>query len=54
MHGNQKAPRSILASGTFFRGDFGLENISTAILPLPLIQEEHFSVNGVMMCAKYW
>ena len=25
-----------------------------AILPLPLIQEEQFSVNGERMCAKYW
>ena len=33
---------------------FGHENISMAILPLPLIQEEHLSVNGVKMCAKYW
>ena len=33
---------------------FGHENISTAILPLPLIQEEHLSVNGQRMCAKYW
>ena len=28
--------------------------ISTAILPLPLIQEEHLSVNGERMGAKYW
>ena len=47
--GNQEPPRSILASGTSFR-----ENISTAIFPLPLIQEKHLSVNGEMMCAKYW
>ena len=33
---------------------FGHENISMAILPLLLIQEEHLSVNGEMMCAKYW
>ena len=43
--GNQEAPRSILASGTSFH-----ESISTAILPLPLIQEEHLSVNGEKMC----
>ena len=54
MHGNQEAPRLILASGTFFSWRFGHENISKAILPLPLIQEEHLSVNGEMMCAKYW
>ena len=28
----------------------GHENISTAILPLPLIQEEHLSVTGERMC----
>ena len=47
--GNQEAPRSILASRTSFH-----EIISTAILPLPLIQEEQLSVNGERMCAKYW
>ena len=30
------------------------ENISTAILPLPLIQEEQLSVTGERMCTKYW
>ena len=45
--GNQEAPRWIRASGTSFREDlFGHENISTTILPLPLYQEEHLSVNG--------
>ena len=29
------------------------ENISTAILPLPLIQEEQLSVTGERMCTKY-
>ena len=53
--GNQEAPRSILASGTSFREDLVMKfNISTAILPLLLIQEEHLSVNGEKMCAKYW
>ena len=33
---------------------FGHENISTAILPLSLIQEEHLSVGGNRMCSKYW
>ena len=33
---------------------FGHEIISTAILPLPLIQEEQLSFNGERMCAKYW
>ena len=28
--------------------------ISTAILPLPPIQEEPMSVNGERICAKYW
>ena len=32
----------------------GYENISTAILPLPLIQEEQLSVTGERMCTKYW
>ena len=32
----------------------GHENISTAILPLPLIQEEQWSVTGGRMCTKYW
>ena len=32
----------------------GHENISTAILPLPLIQEEQLSVTGKRMCTKYW
>ena len=30
------------------------ENISTAILSLPLIQEEQLSVTGERMCIKYW
>ena len=37
-----------------FSSRFGHENIATAILPLLLIQEEHLSVNGEIMCAKYW
>ena len=32
----------------------GHENISTAILPLPLTQEEQLSVTGERMCTKYW
>ena len=36
-----------------FSGRFGYEIISTAILPLPLIQEEQLSDNGERMCAKY-
>ena len=31
----------------------GHENISTAIFPLPLLQEEQLSVNGERMCTKY-
>ena len=31
----------------------GHENNSTAILPLPLIQEEQLSVTGKRMCIKY-
>ena len=30
------------------------ENISTAILPLPLVQEEQLSFTGERMCTKYW
>ena len=30
------------------------EKISTAILPLPLIQEEQLSVTGERKCIKYW
>ena len=31
------------------------ENVmTTAILPLPLIQEEQLSVTGERMCTKYW
>ena len=30
------------------------ENISTAILPLLLIQEEQLSVDGERMFTKYW
>ena len=33
---------------------FGHEKISTAILPLLLIQEEKLSVTGKRMCTKYW
>ena len=32
----------------------GHETISTAILPLPLIQEEQLSVTGERLCTKYW
>ena len=32
---------------------FGHEKISTAVLPLRLIQEEQFSVSGERMCTKY-
>ena len=32
----------------------GHEKISTAILPLPLIQEEQLSVTGERMNTKYW
>ena len=31
----------------------GRENISTAIHPVPLIQEEQLLVNGERMCTKY-
>ena len=32
----------------------GHENISTAILPFPLIQEEQLLVTGERICTKYW
>ena len=32
----------------------GHEKISTAVLPLPLIQEEQLSVTDERMCTKYW
>ena len=37
-----------------FSRRFGPENISTTILLLRLNQEEHLSVNGERMGAKYW
>ena len=52
--GNQEAPQSILALGTSFREDSVMKIFLWPIIPLPLIQEEHLSVNGEMMCAKYW
>ena len=52
--GNQEAPQSILASGTSFCEDLFMKIFFTALLPLPLIQEEHLSVNGKKMGAKYW
>ena len=47
--GNQEAPRSILASGTFFSEDLVMK-----IFLRLLIQEEYLSVNGEMICVKYW
>ena len=32
----------------------GREKNSTAVLPLPLIQEEQLSVTGERMCTKCW
>ena len=46
MVGMQVAPSLIPTSSTFFCGNLGHENISTAILPLPLIQEEQLSATG--------
>ena len=46
----QPDPRSTSTSGTFFRElGFGHENISTAILRFPLIQEGSLSVNDRRM-----
>ena len=36
----QAAPSSIPTSGTFFHGDLVMKKISTAFLPLLLIQED--------------
>ena len=47
--GMQAVPRFVPTSSTFFH-----ENISTALFPLPLIQEEQLSFNGERMYAKYW
>ena len=47
----QTASSSIPTSSTFFRSH---EKNSTAILPLPLIQEEQLSVTGERMRTKYW
>ena len=47
--GMQVVSRTIPASGAFFHNDLVMANISTAILPLPLIQEEHRK-----NVAKYW
>ena len=51
--GMQVAPSLIPTSGTFFWSwRLGHEKISTAILPLPLIQEEQLLVTGKRMCTK--
>ena len=50
--GMQAAPSSIPTA--FFRGDLVMKKKTTAILPLPLIQEEQLSVTGERMCTKYW
>ena len=53
--GVQAVKRSFSAPGTFFREDIiGLENISMAILPLLLIQEESVSGKLERMYSKYW
>ena len=44
---------SIVMSGAFPPCRFGHEHISTAILPLPMIQVEPLSVYGEKMCTKY-
>ena len=52
--GMEAALSSIPTFGTFFRGDLVMKKNSTAILSLPLIQEEQLSVTGEIMCTKYW
>ena len=38
----------------FYLQFYGLKIRSFVISPLTLIQEEQLSVNGEMLCAKYW
>ena len=56
--GMQAAPSSIPMFDPHVRHilswRLGHENISAAILPLLLIQEEQLSVTGERMCTKYW
>ena len=57
--GMQVAPSSILKSeqsATYYilSWRFGHENIFTAILSPPLIQEEQLSVTVERICTKYW
>ena len=52
--GMQAALSFIPTSGTNFRGDLVMKKMFTAILPLPLIQEEQLSITGERMCTKYW
>ena len=46
--------RSIPASGTFFREDLNIKIFLEPFFPLPQIQEEQLSVNGVRMYGKNW
>ena len=48
--GMQAAPSMISMSGNILLWRRGLDIISTAILPLLLIQEEQLSVTDVIMC----
>ena len=50
----QAAPSSIPHVRHILSWRLGHENISTAILPIPLIQEEQLSVTGERMSPKYW
>ena len=50
----QATPNSIPTSDKFFRGDLVMKKSSSAILPLPLIQEEQLSVTDERMYNKYW
>ena len=51
---NQGVAGSKPRSGHILSVRFGHENISTAILTLPLIQEGQLSVTGKRMGTKYW
>ena len=52
--GMQVIPNSIPTVWHILSWILGHENISSAILPLPLIQEEQLSVTGKKMCTTYW
>ena len=54
MRKNTDTNTTVITTSTAAATTTGHENISTAILSLPLIQEEQLSVTGERMCTKYW